>query len=120
MNYFQSLTLHNSAKQYVNFITKSLKISHSVNAIEYTNTPNENSFREHNHHDAADGIDIDCLDCMITVEEVIKTISNISRHKSSDLSGNVADFFIDCKDFISQYLAQIFSYIFYRGVYPDA
>jgi len=35
------------------------------------------------------------------------------------MSKNVADFFIDCNEFISPYLVKIFNYIFDKGIYPE-
>ena len=62
-------------------------------------------------------INIEDLDRPFTIPEVIKTISSMKRHKSCDYSNNVADFFIDSKDFISPYLVEIFNQIY--GIYPD-
>ena len=36
------------------------------------------------------------------------------------MSKNVADFFIDCNEFISPYLVKIFNYIYEKGTYPDS
>ena len=44
----------------------------------------------------------------------------MNRNKSSDVEGNIADFFIDGKDFISPYLTSIFNFIYNSGNYPDA
>jgi hypothetical protein len=44
----------------------------------------------------------------------------MSRNKSADLDGNVADFFIDCKEFIAPFLAKIFNYLFDNCVYPES
>ena len=55
-------------------------------------TPNENCFRNCNYADSADGINIDSLDDPFTADEIIKTISSMSRNKSADLDDNVADF----------------------------
>ena len=44
----------------------------------------------------------------------------MSRHKSCDISGNVADFFIDAKMFIAPYLVTIFNHIFDNGINPEA
>ena len=36
------------------------------------------------------------------------------------MDGNVADFFIDCKEFIAPFLAKIFNYLFDNCVYPES
>jgi len=82
--------------------------------------PNDNCFRDDRFPDSADGVYIKSLYCPLSIDEVIKVISSMSRHKSSDLTGNVADFFIDCKDFIAPYLVHIFNYIFNTGSYPES
>ena len=63
---------------------------------------------------------IDELDRHITVYEIEKLISSMNRNKSCDLEHNVADFFIECKSFISPYLCTIFNHIFGTCSYPDA
>ena len=69
-------------------------------------TPNENCFSNCNYSDSADGINIDSLDDAFTTDEIIKTISSMSRNKSADLDGNVADIFIEYKEFIVQFLVK--------------
>ena len=44
----------------------------------------------------------------------------LNRHKSADITKNVADFFIDSKDFIAPYLVRIFNYIYEKGEYPES
>ena len=63
---------------------------------------------------------IEALDRDITTDEIKKVISSMNRNKSSDVEGNIADFFIDGKDFISPYLTSIFNFIYNSGNYPDA
>lgn len=63
---------------------------------------------------------IEELDCQFTEEEICKTISCLKRFKICNVSNNVADFFIDTKDFIAPYLTKIFNFIFDNGVYPEA
>jgi len=44
----------------------------------------------------------------------------MNKHKSSDIDGNVIDFFIDAKEFITPYLVTMFNYIFEKGIYPES
>lgn len=85
-----------------------------------SNTKNDNNFDPDHFSDRTDTVFIESLDCEFTVEELCKTISCLNRHKSADIDNNVADFFIDARDFIAPYLVKIFNYIFERGVYPEA
>jgi len=82
---------------------------------------NDSSYRDTNdcNYEAHEDIIIDSLDRNFSVDEICKTISVMSRYKSCDLSGNVADFFIDAKDFIAPYLMCIFNHIFDTGIYPE-
>jgi len=83
-------------------------------------TPIENCFSNCNYSDSADGINIDSLDDAFTTDEIIKTISSMSRNKSADLDGNVSDFFIDYNEFIAPFLVLIFNYLFDNCVYPES
>ena len=44
----------------------------------------------------------------------------LHRHKSADITKNVADFFIDSKHFIAPYLVKLFNYIYDKGEYPES
>jgi len=63
-----------------------------------------------------DGLDSDLnteqLDTPITINEIIKVLSQLKCNKSADLNGVVADFFIDSKQFISPFLCSIFKHMF--------
>ena len=50
----------------------------------------------------------------------MNTIKSLKRNKSQDLENNVADFFIECNDFISPYLCIIYNEIFNSGSYPES
>ena len=76
--------------------------------------PNDNSSAR------SDPLLIDELDKPFTIFEIAKTLRSLQRHKSSDFSNNVADFFIESSDFISPYLTTIFNKIFETGIYPEA
>ena len=65
-------------------------------------------------------INIRELDAPISVIEIMNTIKPLKRNKSQDLENNVADFFIECNDFISPYLCIIYNEIFNSGSYPEA
>ena len=67
-------------------------------------------------------INIRELDAPISVRpiEIMNTIKSLKRNKSQDLENNVADFFIECNDFISPYLCIIYNEIFNSGSYPEA
>ena len=70
-------------------------------------------------YDREDKLQIEELDRPFTSAEISKTISSLQRHKSSDFSNNVSDFFIDANHFISPYLVNVFNKIFDTGTYPD-
>ena len=82
-------------------------------------TPNASTFNNEDVNDS-ENISVESLDCAFTLDEICNTISSMSRHKSCDISGNVADFFIDAKMFIAPYLVTIFNHIFDNGIYPEA
>ena len=81
-------------------------------------TPDDNKTYNTNDNDVS--IDIEQLDMHISLEEIQKTISSLKRHKSCDMEGNVADFFIDANSIVSPYLCSIFNYIYDNCAYPDA
>ena len=56
------------------------------------------------------------LDWHFTYYEVIKTICNMNKHKRADIDGNVIDFFIDAKEFITPYLVTMFN-LFLKRVF---
>ena len=60
------------------------------------------------------------LDTPITIDEIIKVLSQLKHNKSADLNGVVADVFIESKQFISPFLCSIFNHIFNTGIYPEA
>ena len=68
----------------------------------------------------SEAVNVDDLNREILVDEVSSTISGLHRNKSCDYEKNVADFFIDAKDFICPYLVQIFNHIFNTGLYPES
>ena len=88
----------------------------SLSNISFGNFQQDESNTTLNH----DEVNIEELDCPFTNEELLKAISTLKRNKSSDYDGNVADFFIECKDFISPYLLTIFNKIYESGIYPDS
>ena len=65
-------------------------------------------------------INIHELDAPISVIEIMNTIKSLKRNKSQDFENNVADFFIDCNDFISPYLCKIYNEVLNSGSYPEA
>jgi len=71
-----------------------------------------------------DGLDSDLtteqLDTTITINEIIKVLSQLKRNKSADLNSVVADFFIDSKQFISPFLCSICSHSFNTDIYPES
>ena len=83
-----------------------------------SSNPHPSSFNSEETDNLDNNVNVDELDCAFTVDEIVKTISNMKRFKSCDLSNNVADFYIDCKEFISPYLMKIFNFIFDNEVYP--
>jgi len=84
-----------------------------------SNTPHFSSFTNDDDSVNSDSIvDVEQLDCHFTYYEVIKTICNMNKHKSANIDGNVIDFFIDAKEFITPYLITMFNYIFEKGIYP--
>jgi hypothetical protein len=85
-----------------------------------SNTPHKQYDAESFFHQRDNVLQIDMLDKPIMIEEVIKTIKQLKRNKCSDIDGNVADFFIDTKEFISPYLCTIFNIIYDSGIYPEA
>jgi hypothetical protein len=103
------------------------KSSNSINLNDFKEYFETVSNTSHKQYDAESfthqrdyTLRIDMLDTPITTEEIIKTISNLKRNKSSDLDGNIAEFFIDTKEFISPYLCTIFNNIYDSGIYPEA
>ena len=78
-----------------------------------SNNPNDSSYRDTNdcNYELHEDIIIDSLDRNFSVDEICKTISVMSRYKSCDLSGNVADFFIDAKFYCSVFDVYFQSYI---------
>ena len=76
--------------------------------------------KTYNTNDNDVSIDIEQLDMPISLEEIQNTISSLKRHKSCDMEGNVADFFIDANPIVSPYLCSIFNYIYDNCAYPDA
>lgn len=86
----------------------------------FSNSPNIQLNSDSERFSRDETVIIDVLDSPLTVNEIIKTISTLNRHKSCDYENNVADFFIDAKDFISPYLCIIFNKIFESGIYPEA
>ena len=87
---------------------------------DISNTPHHSSFDNNDFVSRDEPLNVDALDCPFTITEILKTISNLKRHKSPDMQNNVADFFIDSKDFISPYLVKIFNYIYDKGIYPES
>ena len=81
-------------------------------------TPEDNKTYNTNDNDVS--IDIEQLDMPISLEEIQNTISSLKRHKSCEMEGNVADFFIDANSIVSPYLCSIFNYIYDNCAYPDA
>jgi hypothetical protein len=52
--------------------------------------------------------------------EILKTISSLTRNKSSGIDNVVPDIFIDAKHFISPFLVKLFNTIFESGIYPES
>ena len=68
-----------------------------------SNTPHPSNFNaDELNNDTADDVNIEELDCQFTSEEICKTILRLKRHKSCDISNNVAD--LDSMDYIAPYL----------------
>ena len=111
----------NKYKNKSNSTSNNIDIEDFVQHFKSTsNTPHFSSYSLDDHRTVDDSICIDELDCIFTVEEIVKTVANLKRHKSCDMFNNIADFFIDSKEFISPYLATIFNYIFDKGIYPES
>ena len=62
---------------------------------------------------------IDTLDKTFCENEIIETISQLNRNKSSGCDNISPDFFIDAKEFIAPFLVKIFNKIFETGTYPE-
>ena len=85
-----------------------------------SNMPHSSTFDRDEINDSDDNnVSIEMLDRPFSSDEIIKTINMLHRHKSADISGNVADFFIDSKEFIVPYLSKLFNFIYDNGVYPE-
>jgi hypothetical protein len=115
--------------KYVNkYKNKSYSSSNDISMQEFvdyfkqsSNTAHYSSFNSNDFTDNTDvPINIEELDCPFTLDEILRTITSLKRNKSSDLYNNVADFFIDSKDFIAPYLVKIFNYIYDKGIYPES
>jgi hypothetical protein len=85
-----------------------------------SNTQHESTFNDDDYSVRDEALHIDSLDCPFSLNEVKETISSLKRFKSSDIDGNVADFFIDSNEFIAPYLVKIFNVIYDKGEYPEA
>ena len=85
-----------------------------------SNSPHPSTFSADDYVYRDQTVHIDILDCPFSVEEICKTISMLHRHKSADITKNVADFFIDSKHFIAPYLVKLFNYIYDKGEYPES
>ena len=118
-------------RKFWKFINKYKKSSSSVNNEvdkedfkthfnDVCNTSHQSTFDFNEFEPRNDDININELDCPITVDEVSQIITSLKRHKSADLFNNVADFFIDSKTFIAPYLCKLFNYIFDKGIYPES
>lgn len=85
-----------------------------------SNSPHPSTFGDEDDDYSNEEVNIEMLDCPFSVEEICKTISMLNRHKSADITNNVADFFIDSKNFIAPYLVQLFNHIYDTGEYPES
>ncbi len=61
-----------------------------------SNTPHDSLFNADENASRTITLHIEELDRPFTVINMQKTISKLKRHKSADLSKNVADFLFDC------------------------
>ena len=88
---------------------------------DLSNTPHEQERTGNDQNLDSDSTEnIEMLDQPFSIDEIKKTISTLKRNKSCDLDNNVADFFIDTKDFIYHFLCLIFDKIYDTGIYPDS
>ena len=84
-----------------------------------SSTPHPSNLNPQEYEPREESVNIDELDCPFTNAEIIKTLTTLKRHKSPDMNDNVADFFIDSKDFIAPYICNLFNHVYKSGVYPE-
>ena len=60
------------------------------------------------------------LDLPITVEEILKAISQLSNGKSSGSGRLLNGFFINVKEILTPYFHILFNKIFLSGYFPEA